>query len=434
MSDLSLFDQLKRHGIKAPEHLAMEAMDLISPLTAYKQWLDEYISGFGEEGTKFLTYAFLTEQYEKFFQEYPLDKVVELKMFFAVGYLENDDEDGFRRAQEIRKAATTYPSDFVNTLSTAYTKLPPDIEEKTEWALRVRFAQNTASLVESFLHELQGGKKRARLPELPVPGMKPGSLMKFWRTNVLGETQSKMAQRIELWRTVINGENSWADDYKMVTQNMIQQFEIGRIRTPELSDRISSALHWPEHWISLFNDCWIEDEIITATEGHQQQLRIGKHVAAAAGDVFTIPNVTTLEFIKTHKAVKKELGGLLRANLEHASLNIRIEDDNFADLPVDSYAMVAMELPHTVETGMYFVGLQSPEHGEMAVPRIFKADMSSGKLRLSIRDNMQPFDFVSYDTGIEVFRGAGELGKDLNIRLLGNIVGVYKPLYNPGDF
>jgi len=431
MDAISLFERLEREHANAPQDLIEDAKSLIPNLVGYKSTLENYLSDLSR--WRNISYDFLIEQYEKFFQVHPLSSVVRLKMLYAYNWIESFGEDP-DRALAIRDAMATFPEDFVNVLSTAYIKLPPTSNEESTWDRSTKFANCVIALLESFISELTGMRKSTRVPEIPIPGMLPGSLMRFWRTNVLGETQSKMAIRIELWRTIINGEDSWADDYKMVTQNMIQQFEIGRIRTPELSDRISSALHWPKEWIALFNDCWAKEDMVSATESHQQQLRVGKHVAAAAGDVFTIPNVTTLEFIKTHKAVKKELGGLLRANLEHASLNIRIEDDNFADLPVDSYAMVAMELPHTVETGMYFVGLQSPEHGEMAVPRIFKADMSSGKLRLSIRDNMQPFDFVSYDTGIEVFRGAGELGKDLNIRLLGNIVGVYKPLYNPGDF
>jgi len=435
MENPTLFEQLDRQGALSPDDLVETVKGLIAPLVGYKKTLEKYLSEL--EKWRNIDYKFLTTQYEKFFQDHDLWALVHLKMLLAMAHVCEEDPN---RCHAIEGYLKSFPHDFVNTLSTAYTKLPPDVDEMSAWDLRTRFANNTVSLLETFIVEITGGKRSSRLPEIPVPGMRPGSLMKFWRTNVLGETQSAMATRIELWRTMYSTDETspFSKEYRPVTQAMIQQFEIGRTQKPEVSTVIEDALGWPsgEHgWIEMFVDCWAKEAPSPATEQHQTNLIAGQHVAHANGGGMLFPSVGSLQSIKEHRIEPNSVAQrLLQANLEDSSASFLIDQEGFADLPAGSYATVSFLLPKSAKEGMYFVGVQSPELGEMAVTRIFKADMSDGHLRLKIRDNGKPFEFVSYDTVEETYRGEGQLGKDAHIRILGQIVGLYRMLRDPGDF
>ena len=432
MENPSLFEQLDRQGSRPPNDVIKTVKDLVAPLIAYKQTLEGYLGDL--ERWQNIDYKFLTTQYEKFFQAHDLWAVVHLKMMLAMAHVCEEDPD---RCHAIEGYIDYFPQDFVNTLSVAYTKLPPEIDKKSEWDLRTRFATSAISLLDSFISEITGIRRSSRLPEIPVPGMRPGSLMKFWRTNVLGETQSAMATRMELWRlrSKHGDRNPTLKDDRPVTQAMIQQFEIGRIQKPELSDVIEQALSWPSGWIEMFVDCWAKEDFSPVTEQHQTNLIAGQHVAHANGGGMLFPSVGSLQSIKEHRIEPNSVAQrLLQANLEDSSASFLIDQEGFADLPAGSYATVSFQLPMNPKEGVYFVGVQSPELGEMAVTRIFKADMSEGHLRLKIRDNGKPFEFVSYDTVEETYRGEGQLGKDAHIRILGQIVGLYRMLRDPGDF
>jgi len=377
-----------------------------------------------------------TDRFESFFQYVPLASIVEIKMRVALHEIEELDPE---RAKLIAPYVGTYPAEFIDNLSATYHKpLMQLMKSKKDTENYSNFLTATRALLSTFILELIGGSFNNRTALIPVPGMQSGSLMKFWRANVLGLNQTQVAHYIEMWRAE-NWRKEFPNDPKMksnrkITQSLIQQFEIGRIKTPDLVKVFEKALGWNENWMEAFTKCWPEpSEPSSATAGHETQLAATQALAG----YLSLPALSSLKSVGEGRAgtVDKKADQRFRAHLQDVTLTIQVEDDAFSELPYHSIVTISMDLTHTPRDGMYLLGVQSPELGELSVTRLFKADMSSGDLRLKVSDAGEPVSFHSFDTEHALYRGTADKGGNgPNIRILGRVVGVYRELVGPGDY
>jgi hypothetical protein len=407
--------------------------------------LEGYLELVAEIGREFLKYGRIdnskfTDQFESFFQDVPLASIVETKMRVALHEIEEFDQE---RAELIAPYVETYPAEFIDNLSVTYHKpLMQLMKSKKDTENNSNFLNATRALLSALILELKGGSFNNRTALIPVPGMQSGSLMKFWRANVLGLNQTQVAHFIEMWRKEnwrkefpndpkMNPKDS---DYREITQSMIQQFEIGRIKTPDLVKVFEKALGWNENWMESFTKCWPEpSEPSSATAGHVTQLAATQALAG----YLPLPALSSLKSVREGRAgtVDKKADQRFRAHLQDVTLTIQVEDDAFSELPYHSIVTISMDLTHTPRDGMYLLGVQSPELGELSVTRLFKADMSSGDLQLRVSDAGEPVSFHSFDTEHALYRGTADKGGiGPNIRILGRVVGVYRELVGPGDY
>jgi hypothetical protein len=415
--------------------LIQDAESALKSIKSYSALLGKVADEFKSLGrVDFQTYS---DQFEKFFQDKPLASVVELKMRLALDELSKTDA---ARAQKISKQLSTYPDEFINNLSQTYRKPVQQLmREDSNPGNVANFLAATQTLLNAFRLELEGGEFNNRTALIPTPGMAPGSLMKFWRSNVLDKNQTATATLIEGWR-LLNSKQAFPNQpemqprhkkYRAVTQSLVQQFEIGRIKEPELAEVFTKALGWEDHWVSTFADCWLKP--VDAMEGHKNLLVATQNLSG----FLSLPKLSSLNGLKEGRAGtdNKPAAELLEAHFCDVTHTLLVEDDAFAELPSGAMVTIGSWMPQKVRDGMYLLGVQSPELGELSIVRIFKADKSDGTLRLKASDSGKSFDFHSFDTQDPELRGTADSGiKGLNIRILGRIIGIYFQLSHPGDF
>jgi hypothetical protein len=272
---------------------------------------------------------------------------------------------------------------------------------------RGKSIEATQRIVKSILDDMHG-KSSSRNPEVPMLGMHPGSLIRWWRVNVSNWTQAELATHAT--KQLKTGQ---------LTQSTIQQLEVGRIRIMPYAEALERAMDLPQGWIALFRDNF---------QSRSRVINSGKISMRSLVNPF--PHVFRLSSLATGNAVPgmDPLDSVFRKHLQNLQFTVVMEHDGFAQLPINAHLSCTNVLANTVVTGNYFVGIVNPKLLEIATARIFKADVSAnGELRLMTSDKSEPLSFHDDTAEHAIYQGKG--GKlSPNIKLVGRVVSVYNVL------